>query len=94
MKSRAVCCVEAGAVAAVAVCGHELGEDTADHGAEEGERSADDGDIAFCSGPVGGGDVAVFAGISIFLVLCYRMAYKTYQGPLQQYVNWKDEGHW
>lgn len=68
LKTRAVCCVEAGSVAAVAVCGHELGEDAADYGAEEGERGANDSDIAFCGGPVGGGDVAVFGGISMFLV--------------------------
>lgn len=60
MKSRAVCCREAGVVAAVAVCGHELGEDAADYGAEEGERGTDDGDVAFGGGPVGSGNVAVF----------------------------------
>lgn len=68
LKTRAVCCVEAGSVAAVAACGHEIGEDAANHGAEEGERGADDGDVAFCGGPVSGGDVAVFADISMFLV--------------------------
>ena len=45
---------------AVAVGGHERGEDAADDGAEEGEGGADDGDIAFCCGPVGGADVAVW----------------------------------
>lgn len=45
-------------VAVVAVGGQELGEEAADDGAEEGQARADDGDVAFCGGPVGGADVA------------------------------------
>ena len=53
---------------AVAVGGHERGEDAADDGAEEGEGGADDGDIAFCCGPVGRADVAVWVLLVRFFV--------------------------
>ena len=81
---------------AVAVGGHERGEDAADDGAEEGEGGADDGDVAFCCGPVGGADVAVW--VLLVRMLCMRMsvcvswAYKMCRGFWQRCVNWRDEG--
>lgn len=44
----------------VAVCWHQLGEDAGNNGPEEGERGADDGDVTFGGGPVGGAYVAVW----------------------------------
>ena len=49
------------ASASVAVRRHELGKYHSDHGAEEGERGADDGNVAFGCGPVGGADIAVWS---------------------------------
>jgi hypothetical protein len=51
-----------GCVGLVAVCREQFGEDAADDGSEEGETGAYNGDVAFCGGPIGGSNVAVFAG--------------------------------
>lgn len=46
-------------VPVVAVCGKKFGEEDADDGTEEWKARADDGDVAFGSGPVGSSNVAV-----------------------------------
>lgn len=46
-------------VAIVAVRGKKFGEEHADDGTEERKTGADDGDVAFGSGPVGCSNVAV-----------------------------------
>lgn len=52
----------------VAVCRHQLGEDAGDYGPEEGEGGADDGDVAFGGGPVGGAYVAVWVELNVVFI--------------------------
>lgn len=83
----------------VAVGWHELGEDQGDDGSEEREGSADDGDVAFCCGPVGCADVAVWGGCQwIYSIYLGRRGwwwnYKMCQWRWQLDADWKDGGHW
>lgn len=62
-----MCSSSVGGVTVMAVGREQLGEDAANDGPEEGKTGADDGNVAFCSCPVGGSNVAVFAVVSTMI---------------------------
>ena len=78
----------------MAVGREQLGEDAADNGPEEGKTGADDGDVTFCSCPVGSSNVTVFGVVSTIIKRTeLGEAYKMCLCSGRQAEDWRDEGY-